>query len=316
MTRPLRIEYPGAFYHVLNRGNRRENIFLSDEDFDLFLEVVRETHEKFAIRVLSYCLMHNHYHLLIHTPRPNLQKAMAHLGSIYTRRFNRLHKTDGHLFRGRYKAILVQEEDYLRNLIRYIHSNPLKAGIALNLSGWPYSSHRFYLNLERNPAPSFLDLKGALKLFSDSIETYLEFMGSGVDPQTERFYSTKKLKPVFGSENFKKRVLKRLVPLSKEIECREELEGAPDPNAVLEAVCQAFVNTPSEVRSIKKGERNDAASLAMALLSRKGLSHKEIVKFLGMSSDKAVSVSIHRFNERLKLNPDLAELYGALKCNM
>src|SRR3989344_3580494 len=129
MTRPLRIEYPGACYHVLNRGNHRENIFLSDEDFNLFLEVIRDTRERYSIELLAFALMHNHYHLLIRTPKPNLQKAMRHVGSLYTRRFNKIHKTDGHLFRGRYKAILVEEEGYLQNLIRYIHLNPVKADL-------------------------------------------------------------------------------------------------------------------------------------------------------------------------------------------
>ena len=104
MSRPLRIEYSNAFYHVMNRGNNRQAIFLNEEDYDVFLETLKETAARFDIKVLSFCLMVNHYHLLLSTPEANLSRAMRHLSGIYTQRFNRRHKKDGHLFRGRYNA--------------------------------------------------------------------------------------------------------------------------------------------------------------------------------------------------------------------
>jgi putative transposase len=110
MARPLRIEYPNAFYHVMNRGLSRREIYLGDDDYEIFLGVLKETSKLFDIRVLAYAFMPNHYHLLIQTPKANLSRAMRHLNGVYTQRFNRFHNNDGPLFRGRYKAILIQEE--------------------------------------------------------------------------------------------------------------------------------------------------------------------------------------------------------------
>ena len=112
MSRPLRIEYPGAWYHVMNRGNNFQKIFLDDADKKQFLKLLGETCEMWKIRVHAYCLMDNHYHVLIETPVIGLSRAMRHLNGIYTQRFNRKNKRDGVLFRGRYRAILVQSKNF------------------------------------------------------------------------------------------------------------------------------------------------------------------------------------------------------------
>lgn len=129
MSRPLRILYPNAWYHVMNRGRRGELIFESKDDYDLFIEVMREAIALFALKVSAYCLMPNHYHLLVQTPDANLNRCMRHSNGVYTQRFNRAHGLDGILFRGRYKSILVSEDSYLLELVRYIHLNPVRAGI-------------------------------------------------------------------------------------------------------------------------------------------------------------------------------------------
>ena len=145
MSRPLRIEYPNAFYHVMNRGLSRKDIYLIDDDRQVFLETLKEASKLFGLRIICYCLMPNHYHLLIQTPKPNLSRAMRHLNGIYTQRFNRIHKKDGPLFRGRYKAILVQEDEYLTHLIRYIHLNPVQASLVQDPVKYPWASHAAYL---------------------------------------------------------------------------------------------------------------------------------------------------------------------------
>ena len=117
MSRSLRIEYPNAFYHVMNRGAGRQAVYLIDDDYEMFLEAVKESSKFFGIRIVAYCLMPNHYHLLLQTPKANLSRAMRHLNGVYTQRFNRYHKTDGPLFRGRYKAILVQEDENIRGQV-------------------------------------------------------------------------------------------------------------------------------------------------------------------------------------------------------
>src|SRR5512139_1965070 len=123
MSRPLRIEYLDAWYHVLNRGSRRESIFREERDYKNFLRTVEEASECWDLRVAAYCLMPNHYHLLVQTPRGNLSRCMRHIDGIYTQRFNRLHGHDGPLFRGRYKALLIDADRYLLALVQYVHRN-------------------------------------------------------------------------------------------------------------------------------------------------------------------------------------------------
>ena len=121
MSRPLRIEYPDAWYHVMNRGRRSEEIFLGKEDYKTFIELLEESVELWNVRVSAYCLMTNHYHLLIQTPEANLSRCMRHINGVYTQRFNKRHHLDGQLFRGRYKSMLVDADSYLLQLVRYIH---------------------------------------------------------------------------------------------------------------------------------------------------------------------------------------------------
>ncbi len=133
MSRPLRIEYPGAWYHVMNRGRRRQKIFMSRGDYESFIKVLQETSDGWGLEVSAYCLMSNHYHLLVHSPDGNLSRCMRHINGVYTQRFNRGHKKDGPLFRGRYKAVLVDSDSHLLEVLRYIHRNPLRARLVKRL---------------------------------------------------------------------------------------------------------------------------------------------------------------------------------------
>ena len=133
MARPLRIQYPGAWYHVMNRGASHQGIFLDDEDRKDFLKLLGETSKMWRIQVHAFCLLDNHYHLLIHTPLGNLSRSMRYVNGIYTQRFNRRHGNDGPIFRGRFKAILIDADSYLLEVVRYIHLNPVKANLVARL---------------------------------------------------------------------------------------------------------------------------------------------------------------------------------------
>jgi REP element-mobilizing transposase RayT len=145
MARPLRIAYPGAFYHVTSRGNEQKDVFKSRKDREKFLEYLASATQRYGALIHAYCLMSNHYHLLLETPAGNLSQIMQHINSAYTTYFNIKRKRAGHLFQGRYKAILVEADEYATELSRYIHLNPVRAGIVSNPEDYPWSSYRSYI---------------------------------------------------------------------------------------------------------------------------------------------------------------------------
>ncbi|MBW1981789.1 MAG: transposase [Deltaproteobacteria bacterium] len=144
MARQLRIEYEGAYYHVLSRGNKQQAIFLSDHDRKTFIKTLVRMSERFELDIIAFVLMDNHYHVLLRTNRANLSKAMQWLGTTYTTIFNLRHSQKGHLFQGRFKSILVENEPYLMQLSCYIHRNPLRAGMVQRLIHYPWSSYPGY----------------------------------------------------------------------------------------------------------------------------------------------------------------------------
>jgi putative transposase len=158
MARPLRIEFPGAVYHVTSRGNRREPIFVDDEDRRSFLDCTAQALVRFDAQMLAYCLMGNHYHFVLHTRQPNLSRLMRHINGVYTQSFNRRHAKGGHLFQGRFKAILVDRDGYLLQVCRYVELNPVAAKIVKKPQAWPWSSYRSHVGLEATPA--WLDTDG------------------------------------------------------------------------------------------------------------------------------------------------------------
>ena len=160
MSRPLRIEFPGALYHVTSRGDRREDIFFDDTDRAALLDVMAQGMARFDAQVLAYCLMGNHYHLVLHTRRANLSALMRHVNGVSTQAFNRRHGKVGHLYQGRFKAILVDREAYLLEVCRYVELNPVRAGMVTAPQDWAWSSYRAHVGLA--PLAPWLDTLGLL----------------------------------------------------------------------------------------------------------------------------------------------------------
>ena len=142
MSRPLRIQYPGAVYHIMNRGRARQSTFVDETDYRAFLDTLAEAHRQWRIEMFAYCLMGNHYHLCLRTPKGNLSRIMRHVDGIYTQRFNRRHRRDGTLFRGRYKGILIDADEYLKAVVRYIHLNAVAAGLVKMPEEYRWASHQ------------------------------------------------------------------------------------------------------------------------------------------------------------------------------
>lgn len=163
MARALRIEYPDAFYHVMHRGNAGSDIFISQRDREIFFEYLGKAVERYELKIHTYCLMTNHYHLLIETPQANLSQATKWINVSYAAYSNRKRRRSGHLFQGRYKAILVDADEYLTHLSRYIHLNPIRARMVDHLKDYQWSSYPVFGGYSK--APEWLEIRWLLSLF-------------------------------------------------------------------------------------------------------------------------------------------------------
>lgn len=182
MARPLRLELAGGLYHVTSRGDRRENIYENDEDREKWLDNLGNTCRRFNWRCHAYCLMDNHYHIVIETAEANLSKGMRQLNGVYTQYYNRQHGRVGHVFQGRYKGILVERDEYLLELARYVVLNPIRASMVKNIKDWKWSSYNAMSGEEFTQ--SWLETGWILGQFSKqqkrAIEKYVDFVREGV----------------------------------------------------------------------------------------------------------------------------------------
>lgn len=183
MTRPLRLEFAGAIYHITARGDRREDIFFQDEDRTDFLNILSQVCSRFNWVVHAYCLMTNHYHLVVETVDGNLARGMRQLNGVYTQLINRKHHLVGHLFQGRYKAILVQKEAYLLELSRYVVLNPVRANMVTDPAEWHWSNYRTVI--AEKSEKEWLDSDWLLSQFGHdrqtAIKAYRRFVLSGIN---------------------------------------------------------------------------------------------------------------------------------------
>ena len=237
MARPLRIEYEGAVYHITSRGNARERIFLTDSDCIEFLDVLGHVVARFGWICHAYCLMSNHYHLLIETPSPNLSRGMQLLNGVYTQRFNRAMQRSGHIFQGRFKAILVERESHLLELARYVVLNPVRAKAAPSACAWPWSSYR--ATAGQVEAPEFLTIDWILSQFgakrASAMRAYRQFVSQG---RGVSVWEGLRAGSLLGSDEFIGQMKPRLAeaPLDPNILRREQDAARPSLEALFSDV--------------------------------------------------------------------------------
>lgn len=187
MARPLRIEYEDAFYHVTQRGIERRNIFSEDTDKDKFLSYLDQAHTAYRAIIHTYVLMSNHYHLILQTPKANLSKIMHFLNASYATYFNIKRKRAGPLYQGRYKAILVQQDEYLHHLSRYIHLNPVRINIVKDPKEYPWSSYKYFISNQK--PPRWFDIGFILSMFNknpiEAKRLYRQFVLDGIGKEKE-----------------------------------------------------------------------------------------------------------------------------------
>jgi putative transposase len=297
MSRPLRIQYPDAWYHVMNRGRRGDAIFTDAKDYVAFIALLKEIVDDYNVKVAAYCLMPNHYHLLVQTPDSNISRAMRHLNGVYTQRYNRIHQCDGQLFRGRYKAILVEADTYLLELLRYIHRNPLEAGVVDTLHKYHWSSHKGYVSKANKW--EWLYKRFALSLFSkdytESITLYKQFVSHQVPDEITTILGGRKLPPVVGTAKFIDKVKNLFFSDRSHEEIPEGKILAPDPERILGAVAKLYnVGMDDLVRS-RRGYFNEPRNVAIYLMRRlRGDTLKEVGEVFGINKNSTVSSSVHR----------------------
>ena len=316
MSRPLRIQYPNAWYHVMNRGRCGQAIFESKEDFEQFIDIIKESIELFSLRISAFCLMTNHYHLLVQTPDGNLSRCMRHINGIYTQRFNIKNGLDGPLFRGRYKAILVGEDSYLLQLIRYIHKNPVRAGMAKSCALYKWSSHNGYLSKAKKW--DWLHKQIILSMLSKSPEqqrrAYRSFMAENEDSTFIEKMGLKRLPVILGEVEFINAIREKFFEHKQHIEVPESKLLAPDLDDIVSMVCQSYSIDRAQLYVTKRGDFNQARATAIYLLRYlRGEPLVQIGEAFKISSYSTVSSIIERFKARMRNNGKLQRRVEGLK---
>jgi REP element-mobilizing transposase RayT len=256
MARPLRIEYSGTFYHITSRGNERKAVFKSERDREKLLSYLGSATERYAAIVHVYCLMDNHYHLLMETPAGNLSQIMHHINGAYTTYYNTKRERSGHLFQGRYKAILIEADEYAKELSRYMHLNPVRAGMCTHPEEYPWSSCRYYT--VETKAPEWLQRGFILGYFgqnlSDSMKPYRDFihavMGEGYDsPLAELKHSV-----ILGSGQFVAEIRDRFLKhkaQDRDLPALRTLLKKPSLDQIEQAVDAVLLSEPKLARQVK-----------------------------------------------------------------
>ncbi len=317
MTRPLRIEYENAYYHVMNRGRRRQVIFHSKAYYQAFLQCIEQACQRFGIEIHAYCLMDNHYHLLIKAPKGNLSRAMRHINGVYTQKYNQLKKTDGALFRGRYKAILIEASNYLLAVSRYIHRNPveLKQPLVCQLIEYPWSSYPGYLNKSVRPLwlvrNDVFDELGVLH----PVPAYTRYVERGLDLETQSFYAKNHWPAMRGSEAFKEIADANALSFSRKGKASEDKQAVPI-KKIIQAVALFYSCDKKTIERAPRGrgQKNYPRWVAMKLsqdLSGQNLS--TIGQYFWVGNCCTVSRTIGRLNTTLALGGEVAESFKRIR---
>lgn len=316
MGRPLRIEYEGALYHITSRGNERRKIFKDKTDRRTFLDIVKDYHDRFGVLIHSYVLMDNHYHLILETPKGNLLKVMHGINSRYTVYFNRRHKRSGHLFQGRYKAIIVDKDAYLIPLSRYVHLNPVRATIAEGPEGYKWSSYNGYIGKRKED--NWVEYSWVLSKFAQNKKVawqkYKKYTEEGLAVKIESPFKSLLGQVILGGEDFREKIKGYLQgrQISQEIIERKRFDKKASPEEIVEAVAKAFEVEEKDLKN--KGKRdNISRSVAIYVMQKySGLSNEDIGRMFGGVHYSAVSKASARLREKMTGDKKLSKLVSGV----
>jgi len=317
MARAWRIEYEGALYHVLSRGNEKQNIVTNDDDRKLFLATAGEMAERFEIDLFVYVLMDNHYHLLFRTNRANLCRSMQWFGATYTKRFNLRHNRSGHLFQGRFKNMLVQNNAYLLQLSYYIHRNPLRAGMVRRLADYNWSSYRAYAYSKRHQ--NWLNTKVILSQFSnvgDQHQAYRENIQK-YSKEEQRVWENLRHGIFVGTEKFVRKIKRRYLPDVPHSELPHQKLIIKDVNIDIliskaAAILKCDMDLCRESNRISQSVKADRDLLIYIAWQLGLVTNREIGEKFGLTYS-AVSQRVRVIKEMLSKNKELERKYRHIK---
>jgi putative transposase len=316
MGRPLRVEYAGALYHITSRGNERRKIFLEDGDRKKFLEILGDYNDRYGILIHGYVLMDNHYHVILETPRGNLLKVMHGINGRYTGYFNRKYGRVGHLFQGRYRGIVIDKDSYLIPLSRYVHLNPVRAGVVERPEHYRWSSYRGYIG--RGRECEWLECSWVLSQFgrdrNGARRKYKEYVEQALKEKVENPLERLHGQVILGGEEFVNRVkgIFKGKALNQEIPERRRLEQHPALDDVLRWISRAFKIDEDSIRS--KGSRANAARKVAIYFAKRytGLGNEQIARFFGGIHYSAVSKAYSKLREEMLADKRLSRLVDEL----
>ena len=322
MARPLRIEYPNAYYHVTNRGQDRKKIFPGDTYYQVFLEGVAEACRRLNVEVHSYCLLNNEYHLLVKTPEGNLSRFMRQVDGLYTQNFQRLKKTRGSVFRARYKAVLVQAEQYLLRLSSFLHNLPRRQRV--DPQAHPWSSYTLYSSKAR-PQPWLVrdEVLAQLGGTTRRYNRYCAFVAQGQDEELSRFYGKKNLLSVLGDDKFRQKAQGRLERGAARGTCKgTQARKRPSTRKVVKAVARHFQVSENSIYQAARGpgSKNLPRWVAMYLCQElSGVTLQTIAERFGLKRYGTVSTTIGKLKQELQQSPKTVacvnQLEGELKAS-
>ncbi len=301
MARPLRVEYPGAYYHIINRGNNREKIFRDNRDKEKFLEYLGIASERFSIIIHTYCLMDNHYHLLIETPEANLSVAMQWINVSYAGYFNAKRNRSGHLFQGRFKSILVDADEYLKHVSRYIHLNPVRAKIVAKPLEYRWSSYPAFIGREKKP--DWLETGWLLTVFGrkkqKAVVNFRLFVEGTDDEAIENMDEIF----ILGNESFVTWVKDTFLSVrddEKEIPQLKKLKPKISPDLVVQEIRREFDCAIEDI--VTRGRKNNTARDIAICLARNvcGMKGSELGEYFGNVSGASITMTHKRATEFLK----------------
>jgi putative transposase len=302
MSRPLRIQYPNAWYHVMNRARRGQVAFPVKEDKLAFLYLLKETAGMFNLNVSAWCLMETHYHLLVQTPDANLARCMRNLNGVYTQKYNFRHGCDGTLFRGRYKSILVDSDNYLLELVRYIHRNPLRAGLVEKLSQYNWSSHKAYLSGSEkwNWVHKDFILGMLAKSRNTQLKKYRRFVSKKDSPELCSFFEKINPPSIIGDKSFVDWVKDTFFSGKIDHNIPQTKTLAPSINEIKNIVCEYYQIDEQEINLSRRGMENLPRDVAIYLMrSVSGEALLCIGEVMGIRNYSSVSSAVHRIKNKL-----------------